>query len=56
MAIANSNEEKPYIIYTFKKLCNGEQWLAAQHYYIIISLVTADFSYYFVIISLVFFR
>ena len=31
MAIANNNEEKPLIIYTFKKLCNGEQWLAAQH-------------------------
>ena len=30
MAIANYNEEKPLIIYTFKKLCNGEQWLAAQ--------------------------
>ena len=29
MAIANNNEEKPLIIYTFKKLCNGEQWLAA---------------------------
>ena len=32
MAIANFNEEKPLIIYTFKKLCNGEQRLAAQHY------------------------
>ena len=31
MAIVNYNEEKPLIIYTFKKLCNGEQWLAAQH-------------------------
>ena len=31
MAIANNNEEKPLIIYTFKELCNGEQWLAAQH-------------------------
>ena len=30
MAIANNHEEKPLIIYTFKKLCNGEQWLAAQ--------------------------
>ena len=30
MAIAHNNEEKPIIIYTFKKLCNGEQWLAAQ--------------------------
>ena len=30
MAIANYNEEKPLIIYTFKKLCNGEQWLTAQ--------------------------
>ena len=30
MAIANYNEEKPLIIYTFKKLCNGEQSLAAQ--------------------------
>ena len=30
MAIANNNEEKPLIIYTFKKLCYGEQWLAAQ--------------------------
>ena len=34
MAIANNNEEKPLIINTFKKLCNGEQWLAAQHNYI----------------------
>ena len=32
MAIANYNEEKPLIVYTFKKLCNGEQWFAAQHY------------------------
>ena len=32
MAIANYNEEKPLIIYTFKKLCNGEQRLAAQQY------------------------
>ena len=44
MAIANYNEEKPLIIYTFKKLCNGEQWLAAQqafcvYAYIYISLV-----------------
>ena len=31
MAIANNNEEEPLITYTFKKLCNGEQWLAAQH-------------------------
>ena len=31
MAIVNYNEEKPLIIYTFKKLCNGEQRLAAQH-------------------------
>ena len=31
MAIANSNEEKPLIIFTFKDLCNGKQWLAAQH-------------------------
>ena len=30
MAIANNNEERPLIIFTFKKLCNGEQWLAAQ--------------------------
>ena len=30
MAIANNNEEKPLIIYTFKKLCNSEHWLAAQ--------------------------
>ena len=36
MAIANNNEEKPLIIYTFKKLCNGEQWLAAQQYNYII--------------------
>ena len=34
MAIANYNEEKPLIIYTFKKLYNGEQRLAAQHYVI----------------------
>ena len=32
MAIANNNEEKPLIIFKFKELCNGEQWLAAQHY------------------------
>ena len=32
MAIANYDEEKPLIIYTFKKLCNGERRLAAQHY------------------------
>ena len=32
MAIANNNEQKPLIIYTFKKLCNGEQRLAAQQY------------------------
>ena len=32
MAIANNNEEKPLIIYTFKKLCNSEQKLAAQQY------------------------
>ena len=31
MAIADNNKEKPLIIYKFKKLCNGEQWLAAQH-------------------------
>ena len=36
MAIANNNEEKPLIIYTFKKLCNGEQWLATQQYELII--------------------
>ena len=30
MAIANYKEEKPLIIFTFKELCNGEQWLAAQ--------------------------
>ena len=30
MAIANNYKEKPFILYTFKKLCNGEQWLAAQ--------------------------
>ena len=35
MAIVNYNEEKPLIIYTFKKLCNGEQWLAAQHYLVL---------------------
>ena len=29
MAIANYQEEKPLFIYTFKKLCNGEQRLAA---------------------------
>ena len=33
MAIANYNEEKPLIIFTFKKLCNGEQKLAAQQTY-----------------------
>ena len=31
MAIANYYEQKPLIIFTFKKLCNGEQRLAAQH-------------------------
>ena len=30
MAIANYKKEKPLIIYTFKKLCNGEQRLTAQ--------------------------
>ena len=30
MAIANYNEEKPFILFTFKKFCNGEQRLAAQ--------------------------
>ena len=30
MAIANYYEQKPLIIFTFKKLCNGEQRLAAQ--------------------------
>ena len=30
MAIASYNEEKPLIVYTFKKLFNGEQWLATQ--------------------------
>ena len=30
MAIANNNEQRPLIIFSFKKLCNGEQWLAAQ--------------------------
>ena len=30
MAIAKYNKEKPLIIYTFKKCCNGEQRLAAQ--------------------------
>ena len=33
MAIANSNAEKPLITFTFKELCNGEQWLAAQQYF-----------------------
>ena len=35
MAIANYYEQKPLILFTFKKLCNGEQRLAAQqpHYY-----------------------
>ena len=33
MAIANYYEQKPLIIFTFKKLCNGEQRLAAQHFY-----------------------
>ena len=32
MAIANYYEQKPLMIFTFKKLCNGEQRLAAQHY------------------------
>ena len=31
MAIANYYEQKPLNIFTFKKLCNGEQRLAAQH-------------------------
>ena len=34
MAIANYYEQKPLIIFTFKKLCNGEQRLAAQQYVI----------------------
>ena len=33
MAIANYYEQKPLIIFTFKKLCNGEQRLAAQQYF-----------------------
>ena len=33
MAMSNNNEEKSLIIYTFKKLCNGEQLLATQQYY-----------------------
>ena len=32
MAIANYYEQKPLIIFTFTKICNGEQRLAAQHY------------------------
>ena len=44
MAIANNNEEKPLIIYTFKELCNGEQWLAAQHSNSIRSLKACSLS------------
>ena len=36
MAIVNNNEEKPLIIYTFKNLCNGEQWLATQHKFMLV--------------------
>ena len=43
MAIANYNEEKPLIIYTFKKLCNGEQWLAAQQ--LVVFLILYSFQY-----------
>ena len=44
MAIANNNEEKPLIIYTFKKLCNGEQWLATQHYILLQSCSSTTLS------------
>ena len=33
MAIVNYYEQKPLIIFTFKKLCNGELSLTAQHSY-----------------------
>ena len=32
MAIANYYEQKPLILFTFKKLCNGDQRLAAQQF------------------------
>ena len=34
MAIANKLKKTQLIIFTFKELCNGEQWLAAQHLFI----------------------
>ena len=39
MTIANYNEQKPLIIDTFKKLCNGEQRLAAQQLILAIAIV-----------------
>ena len=48
MAIANYNEEKPLIINTFKKLGNGEQWLAAQHYCILRKKVIYHLSFPFI--------
>ena len=46
MAIANYNEQKPFIIFTFWKLCNGEQRLAVQHklYLAISSLICTQKS------------
>ena len=49
MAIANYYEQKPLILFTFLKLCNGEQRLAAQQF---IAIRTQEIKSLLIIINL----